>query len=127
MIVCLFVCLFSYLLIYTPPPLPAMTRILCRLVFCSYCDGNALRVRRGSLTIWSNRRTLNPKTLLTCPPRHVARRPRSPRATQDAKPGTVEGKLVSHRQNGAAARRRHNQICSTTSSCNDRITQLPES
>ena len=39
-----------------PPPL--MTWILYYLVLCPYCNGNALRVRRGSFNIWSNRKTL---------------------------------------------------------------------
>ena len=42
---------------------PVMTRILYHSVGCPYCNGNALRVRRGSFTIWSIRKTLNPKTL----------------------------------------------------------------
>ena len=29
------------------------------LVVCPYCNGNTLRVRRGSFTIWSNPKTLN--------------------------------------------------------------------
>ena len=38
-----------------------MTWILYHLVVCPSCNGNALRGRRGSFTIWSNRN--NPKTL----------------------------------------------------------------
>ena len=45
------------------PPPPATTWILYHLVVCPFCDGNALRVKRGSFTIWSNRKTLKPKTL----------------------------------------------------------------
>ena len=33
---------------------------LHHLVCCPYCNGNALRVRRGSSTVWSNRKTLKP-------------------------------------------------------------------
>ena len=37
-----------------------MTWILYHLVVCPYRNGNASRVRRGSFTIWSNRKTLKP-------------------------------------------------------------------
>ena len=40
-------------------PPPVMTWILYHLAFCPYRNGNALRVRRGSFTIWSNPKTLN--------------------------------------------------------------------
>ena len=39
--------------------LPVMTWILYDWVVCPYCNGNTLRVRRGSFIIWSNRKTLN--------------------------------------------------------------------
>ena len=44
-----------------PPPLTdaADPSPFGLLVFCPYCNGNALRVRRGSFTIWSKRKTLN--------------------------------------------------------------------
>ena len=37
-----------------------MAWIICHLVCCPYCNGNALRVRRGSFVIWSNLKTLKP-------------------------------------------------------------------
>ena len=37
-----------------------MMWILHHLVLCPYCNGNALRVRRGSFSIWSNSKTLKP-------------------------------------------------------------------
>ena len=39
---------------------PVMTWILYHLACCPYRNGNALRVRRGSFSIWSNRKTLKP-------------------------------------------------------------------
>ena len=44
----------------TSLPPPMMMWILYRLVCCPYCNGNALRLRRASFTIWSNRKTPKP-------------------------------------------------------------------
>ena len=45
-----------------------MTRILYHLVCCPYRNGSAWRVRRGSFTVWSNRKSLSPKTLNSLKP-----------------------------------------------------------
>ena len=58
--------MLCYILLPRVAP-PVMTWILYRLVFCPYCNRNALRVRRGSFTIWSSPKTLNPKTLNNTP------------------------------------------------------------
>ena len=43
-----------------PPAFPVMTWILYHLVFGPCCNGDALCVRRGSFSIWSNPKTLKP-------------------------------------------------------------------
>ena len=57
-------CMYIYIYIYfCLGGLRVMTWILYSLVVCPYRDGNALRVRRASFAIWSNRKTLITKTL----------------------------------------------------------------
>ena len=48
-----YIYIHTYLYMYTSPSV--MTWILHHLVGCPYRNGHALRVRRESFTIWSNR------------------------------------------------------------------------